>query len=103
MALATVCLSVSQSLQIYVRSAKTSEEAWDTLEKHFQRNTLSRKIIYRRKLYSARINKGANMVEHIKMLAEHLEAIDDNIAEKDLVIILISSLPDEYNYLITAL
>ena len=43
MALATVCLSVSQSLQIYERSAKTSEEAWDTLEKHFQRNTLSRK------------------------------------------------------------
>ena len=42
-------------------------------------------------------------INHIKMLAEHLEAIDDNIAEKDLVIILISSLPDEYNYLITAL
>ena len=42
-------------------------------------------------------------VNHIKTLAEHLQAIDDEIAEKDLVIILISSLPDEYNHLITAL
>ena len=30
-------------------------------------------------------------------------AIDDRIAEKDLVILLISSLPEEYNYLISAL
>ena len=42
-------------------------------------------------------------VNHIKTLSEHLEAIDDRIAEKYLVILLISSLPEEYNYLITAL
>ena len=81
-----------------MRSAKTSEEAWDTLEKHFQRNTLSRKILYRRKLYSACMNKGANMVEHInhiKMLAEHLEAIDDNMAEKDLVRLGLETIDEE--------
>ena len=46
------------------------------------------------------------MIDHtnyIKTLAEHLEAVDDEITEKDLVIILISSLPEECNYLITAL
>ena len=32
-----------------------------------------------------------------------LEAIDDRMAEKKLVVLLISSLPEEYNYLITAL
>ena len=37
------------------------------------------------------------------MLAEHLKAIDDATTEKDLVIILISGLPGECNYLITAL
>ena len=52
------------------------------------------------------MEKGQDMVEHInqiKTLAEHLEAIDDAIAEKVIVILLVSSLPDEYNYLITAL
>ena len=45
----------------------------------------------------------AEHVNHIKTLSEHLEAIDDRIAEKYFVILLISSLPEEYNYLITAL
>ena len=44
-----------------------------------------------------------NYVNEIKTISEHLEAISDPIAEHDLVIILISSLPDEFNYLITAL
>ena len=46
------------------------------------------------------MQKGQNMKEqinHIKTLSEHLEAIDHRIAEKDLVILLISSLPEEYN------
>ena len=105
-ALACVCFSVATSLQIYVRSAKSSKEAWDNLGSHFEEKSLSKKIFYRRKLYSARMEKGTNMVTHInyvKTLSEHLESVDDPIAEKDLVIILISSLPDEYNYLITAL
>ena len=98
-----MCLSVSTGLQIYVRSAESGKEAWETLQKHFEDKSLSRKIFYRRKLYSARMGKGTDMVEHInyvKTLAEHLEAVEDPVSEKDLVIILISSLPEEYNYLI---
>ena len=46
------------------------------------------------------------MITHInaiKTLSEHLEAVEDPIAGKDLVIILISSLPDEYNFLINGI
>ena len=106
LALALVCLSVATNLQIYVRSAKSEKEAWDNLEQHFEQKSLSRKIFYRRKLYSARMDKGTSMLAHvnyIKTLSEHLEAVGDAVAEKDLVIILISSLPEEYNHLITAL
>ena len=49
---------------------------------------------------------GQNMAEHInyiKTLAGHLSAIGNETAEKDLVIILINSLQEEYNYLITTL
>ena len=105
-ALATVCLSVVTGLQIFVRSAVTAKEAWENLEKHFERKSLFQKIYYRRKFYAAQMDKGASMLEHInyiKTLSEHLQAVGDPIAEKDLIIILISSLPDSYNYLITAL
>ena len=105
-ALASICLSVTSSLQIYVRSAETGKEAWDCLAKHFQQKTLSRKIHLRRKLYSAKLSQNGDMIEHInnvKTIAEHLEAIGDPIAEHDLVIILISSLTEEFDFLITAL
>ena len=82
------------------------KEAWENLQKHFKEKSLSRKIFYRRKLYSALMVKGTNMIDQINYLitlAEHLEAVDDAVLEKDLVIILICSLPEEYNYLITGL
>ena len=42
-------------------------------------------------------------VNNVKTVTDHLEALDDAVAEKDLVMILISSLPEDYNNLITAL
>ena len=62
LALATICLSVS-NLQIYVRNAANAKEAWDNLSKHYEQKTLSQKIFYRRKLYSARMDKGINMID----------------------------------------
>ena len=106
LALASVCLSVSSNLHIYLRSAKTAKEAWDNLAKQFEQKSLSCKKFYRRKLYSAHMEKGSSMVDHVnyvKTLSEHLDAVGDAVEEKDLVIILISSLPEAYNYLITAL
>ena len=53
-----------------------------------------------------RLEKGTTMTTHVnqlKTISEHLEALDDVVQEKDLVMILISSLPDDYNNLITAM
>ena len=58
------------------------------------------------RIVSAQMDKGASMLEHvnyIRTLSENQQAVGDPIAGKDLVIILISSLPDSYNYLVTAL
>ena len=106
LALASICLSISSDIQIYVRSAGNAKEAWTSLEQHFERKSLAHKIFYRRKLYAAKMEKGNSMINHVnyvKTLSEHLDAVGDPIQEKDLVIILISSLPEEYNHLITAL
>ena len=106
MALATICLSVAANIQIYVRSAANAKEAWENLEKHFEKKSLSQKIYYRRKIYSAKLEKGVSMFEHVnylQMLSDHLEVVGDPIAENDLVIILISSFTEEFNHLMTAL
>ena len=84
-ALATICLRISTNLQIYGFTSETAQDAWENLEKHFQLKILSKKIFYRRKLYSAQMVKGQNIKEHInhiKTLSEHLEVINDRIAKK---------------------
>ena len=60
LALASVCLSVTTPLQIYVRSAKSAKEAWNNLQKQFEAKSLSKKIFYRRKLYSACMHAEGN-------------------------------------------
>ena len=107
-ALAMICLGVSTELQIYVRGSKSSKEAWDKLANHFEEKTLSKKVFYRSKLYHAVLEKGKSMEEHInniRTIADHLEAIGDPQSEKDLVMILMTSLNStpEYHNLITAL
>ena len=54
----------------------------------------------------AKMGRGNDMTNHvneIKATSEHLEALIAQIAEHDLVIILISSIPEDFIYLITAL
>ena len=104
-ALSLISLAISPDLKIYVRAAKSSMEAWNSLSKHFEEKTLSKKIMYRRQLYELRMKDGS-MTEHVNKLrtiSEHLEALEDEVLEKDLVMILLSSLPAEYNNLITTL
>ena len=100
LAFSALGLGVKKDLQIYVRNSKTAKEAWDALENHFEEKTLSKIILYRRKLYSARMLEGKSMTDHLnnlKTIAEHLEALEDPVRERELVMILLSSLPEEYN------
>ena len=106
LALAAIGLNVSKGLHIYVRNEITPKGAWDKLANHFEKKTLSKIIYYRRKLYAAKAESDTNMhshVNYIKTIAEHLEAIGDAVVEKDLSIILLSSLPKEYAQLVTAI
>ena len=62
--------------------------------------------MYRKQMYKLSMEKGVSMTEHInklKTISEYLEALDDAPPERELVMILISSLPEEYNNLITTL
>ena len=105
-ALSIISLSVATDIQIYVRSANNSKEAWKSLCDRFEEKTLAKICYYRKILYRMELGKGQSMeayVNHMKTVAEHLENLDDPVSEKDLVYILISSLPSEYDNLITAL
>ena len=105
-AMAAICLNVKPALQIYVRNAKSAKEAWDCLSNHFEKNTLAKKIEKRKELYTCRLKPGISMeshLNHLKTIAEHMEALNDPVSDLDLVMILLSGLPDSYNNFITAI
>ena len=105
-ALSQICLHVEPDLHIYLRSCNSGKEAWDCLAGHFEEKTLSKKIFYRRKLYSLKLANSTNMETHInsiRNIADHLEALDNPISEDDLVMTLLSSLSEDYNNLVTTL
>ena len=101
-----ICLSITSDLKIYIRNCKSSKEAWDSLQGHFEEKTMSKILMYRKQMYKLQLEKGGNMTDHInklKVIAEHRQAVDDAPLEKDLVYTLLNSLSEEYNHLITTL
>uniref|UniRef100_A0AAV1TI49 DUF4219 domain-containing protein n=1 Tax=Peronospora matthiolae TaxID=2874970 RepID=A0AAV1TI49_9STRA len=80
--------------------------AWSRLEDHFEKKSLANKLFLRRRFFTTMMEEGDDVLEHInklKTLAEQLEAVGAPVCEDDLVITLLGSLSDSYQFLITAL
>ncbi|KAG2885998.1 hypothetical protein PC119_g23519 [Phytophthora cactorum] len=89
-----------------VRSAKDAHDAWSRLEGHFEKKSLANKLFLRRRFFTTMMDEGDGVLEHInkiKTLAEQLDAVGAPVSEDDLVITLLGSLSESYQFLITAL
>lgn len=107
-AMATVGLAVEDSQLIHIRKAKSAKEAWENLEKVHVKRTLSTKVSLMRKICRLRLDHNGDMEAHIATLSdlvEKLNGLQQNAVLDDqwLVAILFSSLPEEYETLVTAL
>uniref|UniRef100_A0AAV1TGQ7 Retrovirus-related Pol polyprotein from transposon TNT 1-94-like beta-barrel domain-containing protein n=1 Tax=Peronospora matthiolae TaxID=2874970 RepID=A0AAV1TGQ7_9STRA len=88
-ALAIICLAMEDSQLPLVRSAENAYDAWSLLEGHYEKKSSANKLFFH-------INK-------LKTLAEQLDAASAPVSEDDLVITLLASLSESYQFLITAL
>uniref|UniRef100_A0AAV1VKE2 Polyprotein n=1 Tax=Peronospora matthiolae TaxID=2874970 RepID=A0AAV1VKE2_9STRA len=105
-AMAVICLAMEDSQLPLVRSASGACDAWSRLEDHFEKKSLANKLFLRRRFFTTMMEEGDDVLEHInklKTLAEQLEAVGAPVCEDDLVITLLGSLSDSYQFLITAL
>ena len=105
-ALATICLSLSDSQLSLVRSANTAKDAWSKLENHYEVKSLANKLFLRKKYFTASMSEGDTMMEHInkmRSLAEQMASVGAQVSEEDQVATLLCSLPDSYDNLIVAL
>ncbi|KAG6615840.1 Copia proteinlike [Phytophthora cinnamomi] len=105
-ALAIICLAMEDLQLPLVRSAKDAYDAWSKLEGHFEKKSLANKLFLRRRFFTTMMAEGDDVLEHInkiKTLAEQLDAVGAPVSEDDLVITLLGSLSESYQFLITVL
>uniref|UniRef100_A0AAV1TPN9 DUF4219 domain-containing protein n=1 Tax=Peronospora matthiolae TaxID=2874970 RepID=A0AAV1TPN9_9STRA len=105
-ALAIICLAMEDSQLPLVRSAENAYDAWSRLEGHYEKKSLANKLFLRRRFFTTTMGEGDDVLEHInklKTLAEQLDAVGAPVSKDDLVITLLASLSESYQFLITAL
>ncbi|OWZ08979.1 Copia protein [Phytophthora megakarya] len=76
------------------------------MEGHFEKKSLANKLFLRRRFFTTMMAEGDDVLEHInktKTLAEQLDAVGAPVSEDDVVITLLASLSEAYQFLITAL
>ena len=105
-ALSTIVLALDSSVLYLVTNTKTPQEAWQVLQKHFDRGSLANKIYLKKKLFRMQMKEGTPVAAHLKQMKEltdHLAIIGAPISEEDQVVTLLGSLPPSYATLVTAL
>ena len=106
-ALATIVLTIEPSLLYLIGTDPTDPvKVWKDLANQFQRKTWANKLELKRKLFSMRLGEGGSIQDHIKSMTEvcdELSAIGEPVNEEDRVVYLLTSLPESYNVLVTAL
>ncbi|WP_331035945.1 retrotransposon gag domain-containing protein [Lactovum miscens] len=103
---ALINLYIEDNQIIHVKNETTAKATWDKLKNIHERANLSSKLFLLRKLYSLKLQENGDMQKHINNLLElidKLKAIGEDIKENHIAALLLCSVPDSFNTLITAL
>ena len=106
-ALSTIVLAVDTSL-LYLLGSNPEDpiEVWNKLCDQFQAKTWANKLALRRKLYGLKLRENQSVQDHLKAMLEifdSLAVIGCAVEEEDRVVHILTSLPESYNMLVTAL
>ncbi|KAK5773311.1 hypothetical protein PVK06_049617 [Gossypium arboreum] len=84
----------------------SAKKLWDTLEEKFLTKSLENRLYMKKKLYRFTYAPGMSMNDHVnsfnKILADLLN-LDEKFEDEDKALLLLNSLPDEYDHLTTTL
>ena len=105
-ALASIVLAVDPKLLYLLGDPTDPIEVWKKLQATFQKKTWSNKFRLKKRLFNLKLEAGGELQAHLKTLTEifeELAVVGDPVKDEDRVITLLSSLPDKFSTLVTAL
>ena len=105
-ALAILVLALDPSLLYIIGpDPDSAAEVWKLLERQFQKDSWINKLTIKKKLYNLRLT-GNDVSGHIKEMTElfqSLTLLGCEVEDEEKVCLLLSSLPKQYDILVTAL
>ena len=84
----------------------SASKLWKEMEDKFMKNSTKKKLYTRTKLYRFQYKPGTTMNDHITRfdsLVTDLLNLDEKVSDVDKALILLASLPDEYEHLIVSM
>lgn len=105
-AIATIVLLIDDTQLSLIRNSTTSKEVWKTLRDYHQKGTLTNKVSILKMICRLQLNENESMEKHLYKLDELFQRfanIGGTFEESFRVAIVLSSLPESYNSLTTAL
>lgn len=99
-------LSVEDDQLIHIRSATTAKDAWKALKEYHQKATLTSKVLLLKRLCRTVLGEDGDMEAHITNFSNtvnQLIALGTDLADDLLAAMLLGSLPESYDTLVTAL
>lgn len=103
---ATIGLLLEDSQLHLVRKETTAKATWSALKQYHEKSTLSNKVSLLKRLCTLKLTEGGNMETHLTQmddLIDQLSSLGETLAQQLTVALLLSSLPDSFGTLITAL
>lgn len=104
MALATIGLAVQPRIFSLLRTCKTAYEGWNTLKSACESKSFIQEVMLLRKLIKTRYT--TNMAEYTKKIVnigQKLSAIDAELPDRLIAIVLLMNLPESFDPLVIAL
>jgi transposase InsO family protein len=104
---AVISLSIEDDQIPIIRDCVSAKEMWDAIKNHYLKQNISNKTRIIRKICNSKFKDGGNINQHIQDMAELFQQLtemgDEILAKNYSRHFLLSSLPDSYNALITAI
>jgi len=102
----TIQLCLTDEVMHNVMDEETVTGLWSKLETLYMTKSLSNKLYLKNQLYRLRMNEGTAVLEHLNFfnkVINELLTIDIKIDEEDEALILLNSLPESYDHIVTTM
>ena len=106
LACGTIRLCLPKELKYPFMRETSASKLWKEMEDKFMKKSTENKLYTRTKLYRFQYKPGTTMNDHITRfdsLVTYLLNLDEKVSDVDKALILLASLPDEYEHLIVSM